>query len=34
MSGHTGVGGFDDWAHELAETGWLHNHARMWFASI
>ncbi len=34
VAGHTGVAGFDDWARELVETGWLHNHARMWFASI
>lgn len=33
-SGQTGIDGFDDWARELAETGYLHNHARMWFASI
>ncbi|OYU16679.1 MAG: DNA photolyase, partial [Rhodobacteraceae bacterium PARR1] len=26
--------GFDHWARELAKTGWMHNHARMWFASI
>lgn len=32
--GRTGIEGFDDWAQELVETGWLHNHARMWFASI
>ena len=32
--GRTGIDGFDDWAHELIETGYLHNHARMWFASI
>jgi deoxyribodipyrimidine photo-lyase len=32
--GQTGIDGFDHWAQELAETGWLHNHARMWFASI
>ena len=32
--GRSGIAGFDDWAAELAETGWLHNHARMWFASI
>ena len=32
--GLTGIGGFDDWARELVETGYLHNHARMWFASI
>ncbi len=34
MAGRTGIDGYDDWARELAETGWLHNHARMWFASI
>jgi deoxyribodipyrimidine photo-lyase len=33
-NGMTGIEGFDDWAHELVETGYLHNHARMWFASI
>ena len=33
-AGCTGVDGFDDWARELAQTGYLHNHARMWFASI
>ncbi len=33
-SGSTGIEGFDDWARELVETGYLHNHARMWFASI
>lgn len=32
--GQTGIAGFDDWARELIETGYLHNHARMWFASI
>jgi deoxyribodipyrimidine photo-lyase len=32
--GHTGIACFDSWAQELAETGYLHNHARMWFASI
>lgn len=32
--GLTGIDCFDAWAHELAETGYLHNHARMWFASI
>lgn len=32
--GATGIEGFDDWAHELVDTGYLHNHARMWFASI
>ncbi|MBE0414213.1 FAD-binding domain-containing protein [Yoonia sp.] len=34
MDGQTGLGCFDAWAHELVETGYLHNHARMWFASI
>ncbi|MEM1287188.1 MAG: FAD-binding domain-containing protein [Pseudomonadota bacterium] len=34
ITGQTGIEGFDDWAQELVETGWLHNHARMWFASI
>jgi deoxyribodipyrimidine photo-lyase len=34
MEGRTGIDGFDDWAQELTETGYLHNHARMWFASI
>lgn len=33
-AGRTGIEGFDDWARELVETGYLHNHARMWFASI
>lgn len=33
-AGTTGIEGFDDWARELVETGWLHNHARMWFSSI
>ncbi len=34
MAGGTGIGCFDEWAVELVETGYLHNHARMWFASI
>ena len=33
-NGTTGIEGFDDWARERTETGYLHNHARMWFASI
>lgn len=33
-SGHTGIDAFDFWARELVTTGYLHNHARMWFASI
>lgn len=32
--GATGLDCFDAWASELVETGYLHNHARMWFASI
>ena len=32
--GRTGIEAFDHWARELVETGYLHNHARMWFASI
>jgi len=32
--GRTGIAAFDHWARELVETGYLHNHARMWFASI
>ena len=34
VAGRTGIDGFDHWARELAEHNWLHNHARMWFASI
>ncbi len=34
VAGETGLPGFDDWARELVAAGWLHNHARMWFASI
>jgi len=32
--GNTGIECFDIWAKELSDTGYLHNHARMWFASI
>jgi deoxyribodipyrimidine photo-lyase len=32
--GRTGIDAFDAWAQELAAHGWLHNHARMWFASL
>ena len=34
ISGQTEIECFDYWALELTETGYLHNHARMWFASI
>lgn len=34
LEGETGIEAFDGWVQELATTGWLHNHARMWFASI
>ena len=30
----TGIKCFDHWTEELVETGYLHNHARMWYASI
>jgi deoxyribodipyrimidine photo-lyase len=33
-AGRTGIACMDAWASELTETGYLHNHARMWFASI
>ena len=34
IAGCTGIACFDHWAQELIQTGYLHNHARMWFASI
>lgn len=34
VRGETGVDCFDAWIAELDQTGYLHNHARMWFASI
>jgi hypothetical protein len=34
VEGRTGIEAFDVWALELVATGYLHNHARMWFASI
>ena len=33
-AGRTDIACFNAWARELTTTGWLHNHARMWFASI
>ena len=32
--GETGIECFDDWVKELKTENYLHNHARMWFASI
>jgi len=34
ISGRTGIDCFDAWTRELIGTGYLHNHARMWCASI
>ncbi len=34
IEGRTRIEAFDHWARELVSTGYLHNHARMWFASI
>lgn len=34
IQGRTGIDCFDHWVIELQTTGYLHNHARMWFASI
>ena len=34
VSGKSGIACIDDWVRELRGTGYLHNHARMWFASI
>ena len=34
VTGRTGMACFDAWAGELTTQGYLHNHARMWFASI
>ena len=32
--GETGYEAFDHWARQVVETGYVHNHARMWFASL
>ena len=32
--GATGIACFDAWVEELRSLGWIHNHARMWFASV
>ena len=34
IEGNANIQCFDDWVKELKETNYLHNHARMWFASI
>ena len=34
ISGETGISCFDSWVDELKTSYYLHNHARMWFASI
>ncbi len=34
ISKKTGIKCFDNWREELINTGYLHNHSRMWFASI
>ena len=34
INGKTEIECFNDWVNELKDKGYLHNHARMWFASI
>ena len=34
IEGITGIDCFDKWIEELRENNYLHNHSRMWFASI
>ena len=34
VNARTGIDCFDDWVEELKTNNYLHNHARMWFASI
>ena len=34
VSGRTGIDCFDTWVNELKSKNYLHNHTRMWFASI
>ena len=34
VGGNTGIDCFDAWVEELTTHGYLHNHHRMWFASI
>ena len=34
VGGRTGIECFDHWIKDLGRDGYLHNHTRMWFASI
>ena len=34
IEGNTNIECFNEWVNELKENNYLHNHARMWFASI
>ena len=34
IEGNTNIECFNEWVNELRENNYLHNHARMWFASI
>ncbi len=34
IEGNTNIKCFNEWVNELKENNYLHNHARMWFASI
>ena len=34
INGETNIDCFNDWVKELKENNYLHNHTRMWFASI
>ena len=34
INGETEIDCFNDWVRELKENNYLHNHTRMWFASI
>jgi deoxyribodipyrimidine photo-lyase len=34
IEGRSGIDCFDVWVDELLTHGWLHNHARIWFASV
>jgi deoxyribodipyrimidine photo-lyase len=34
IEGNTGIDCFDSWVSELTNNNYLHNHTRMWFASI